>query len=135
MKPISAIILFLLLIALPIVSTAQATLEKKKLSLTISYQQKNNELPIIKVSAKTKPEKKFVPVEGVELNLFFNEETANGFMAKVKSNLYGEAKVTLPLRFKNSWDSSASYLFIATAVNQDQYLDASTEIEITKADY
>src|SRR5688572_9265795 len=88
---------------------AQDKTEKGTISIGLTYHRLNNDLPIIKVSAKTKIERKFQPVEGEEINLFFMTETSQGFLGRVKTNSHGIASLTLPERFKNQWDSLSSF--------------------------
>lgn len=112
---------------------AQEKQEKGVIKIDLTYHQLNNDLPVLKISTKTKKGKKFQSVEGVEVNLFFKEETSQGFMGKAKSNYYGVGSLQLPQRFRNSFDSSSSLLFIATLTGNERFEDQSTEIEITKA--
>ncbi len=112
---------------------AQEKTEKGSIKIDLAYYQLNDDLPVIKVSAKTKIEKRFMPVKGVEVNLFFGSETSNGFMGKVETNSHGAASLSLPVRFKSQWDSLSSFKFIGTITKNDQFEDQSTELEISKA--
>ena len=112
---------------------AQDKTEKGTIKIDLTYHQLNNDLPVIKVSAKTKKEKKFQPVEGVEINLFFNAETSQGFMGRVETNSHGAGSLSLPVRFKDQWDSLSSFKFIGTLIQNDSFEDQSTELEISKA--
>jgi len=114
---------------------AQAQDKAKKGTITIglAYHQLNNDLPVIKVSAKTRKNKKFQPVERVVINLFFNDETSQGFMGRVETNSNGAASLSLPVRFKAQFDSLFSFKFIGTLIQNDSFEDQSTELEISKA--
>jgi len=112
---------------------AQDKPEKGTIKIDLAYHQLNNDLPIIKVSAKTKKEKKFQPVEGVVINLFFNTETSQGFMGRVETSTNGAASLSLPVRFKEQFDSLFNFKFIGTLIQNDSFEDQSTELEITKA--
>ena len=114
-------------------SQAQDKTEKGTINIALAYHQLNSDLPVIKVSAKTKKEKKFQPVEGVEINLFFNTETSQGFMGRVETNSNGAGSLSLPVRFKDQWDSLASFTFIGTLTQNDSFENQSTELEISKA--
>ena len=118
---------------IPLLGQAQDKPAKGIIKIDLTYHQLNNDLPIIKVSAKTKKEKKFQPVEGVEINLFFNAETSQGFMGRVKTNSNGAGSLSMPTRFKNQWDSLYSLKFIGTLIQNDSFEDQSTELEISKA--
>src|SRR6185436_1864903 len=112
---------------------AQDKTEKGIIKIDLAYHQLNNDLPVIKVSAKTKKEKKFQTVEGVVINLFFNTENAQGFMGRVETNSNGAGSLSLPVRFKGQFDSLFSFKFIGTLIQNDSFEDQSTELEISKA--
>jgi len=135
MKPINYSIGLIAMLACGVAfqGRAQDKTEKGTINLSLTYHQLDNDLPIIKVSAKTKVEKKFQPVEGVEVNVFFNTETSKGFMGRVKTNGHGTGSVMLPVRFKNQWDSLATFKFIGTLTQNDRFEDQSAELEISKA--
>ena len=112
---------------------AQEEKEKDLIRIVPAYYQSDEALPVIKVTASTKKNQKFVPVAGAEVNLFFNEETAEGFMGRVITNDRGLASLALPVKFKTSWDSMISFKFIGTVTGNKQFEDEAAEIEITKA--
>jgi hypothetical protein len=112
---------------------AQDKTEKGTIKIDLAYHQLNNDLPVIKVSAKTKKEKKFQTVEGVVINLFFNTENSQGFMGRVETNSNGAGSLALPVRFKDQFDSLFSFKFIGTLIQNDSFEDQSTELEISKA--
>src|SRR5688572_2478660 len=112
---------------------AQDKPEKGTIKIDLTYHQLNNDLPVIKVSAKTRKEKKFQPVEAAVINLFFNSETSQGFMGRVETNGNGAASLMLPVRFKEQFDSLYNFKFIGTLIQNDSFEDQSTELEITKA--
>lgn len=112
---------------------AQEEKEKAPIRIILAYYQSDEALPLIKVTASTKKNQKFVPVAGAEVNLFFNEETAEGFMGRVTTNDRGTASMTLPVKFKTSWDSMIFFKFIGTVTGNKQFEDEAAEIEITKA--
>lgn len=112
---------------------AQEEKEKAPIRIILAYYQSDEALPLIKVTASTKKNQKFVPVADAEVNLFFNEETAEGFMGRVTTNDRGSASMTLPVKFKTSWDSMIFFKFIGTVTGNKQFEDEAAEIEITKA--
>ena len=112
---------------------AQDKTAKGTIKIDLTYHRLNDDLPVIKVSAKTRKEKKFQPVEGVEINLFFNTETSQGFMGRVETNSNGAGSLSLPVRFKDQFDSLFSFKFIGTLIQNDSFEDQSTELEISKA--
>ena len=118
---------------IPFLTKAQDKTDKGTIKIDLAYHRLNDDLPVVKVSAKTRKEKKFQPVEGVEINLFFNTETSNGFMGRVKTDRNGAGSISLPVRFKDQFDSLFSFQFIGTLIQNDSFEDQSTELEITKA--
>ncbi len=112
---------------------AQDKTEKSKVKVDLTYNQQNDELPVLKITTKTKKGKKFEAVDSVDVNLYFNEETTNGFIGRVKTNSKGTALLKLPLRLEKIWASTSDYKFIASLTGSDRYEDASAEIEIAKA--
>ena len=122
-----------LVLCTTILLRAQEKKEKGTIRIDLAYHQQNEDLPILKTSAKTKPGKKFEPVEGADINLFFNEETAQGFIGRVTTNNHGVASLSLPAKFKSSWDSLLNLKFIATVTDNEHFDDEMVEIEVAKA--
>ena len=112
---------------------SQQDVQKETLRLNITYEQIDNNSPILKVSAKTKVGRKFENVEGVNVNLYFNEESAQGFMGQVLTNSKGLATLKLPNMFRTQWDSLMKFNFIATVTSNQKFEDEISEIEITKS--
>jgi hypothetical protein len=129
----SSMIITLFLCTMGIPLRAQEKKEKSTIRIDLTYHQQNEDLPILRTSAKTKPGKKFEPVEGVDINLFFNEETAQGFIGRVTTNNHGVASLSLPARLKSTWDSLLNLKFIATATDNEHFDDGVVEIEVVKA--
>jgi hypothetical protein len=121
------------LIILNVSIQAQEKAEKGSLKLDVSYYQANSETPVLKVSTKTKINKKFRPVEGVTVNLFMGEENAMGFLGRVVTKKDGTNSLALSARAKAVWDTSSVFKFIATVTGNDKFEDNSAEIEVTKA--
>ncbi|MDH5250660.1 MAG: hypothetical protein OEW40_16820, partial [Cyclobacteriaceae bacterium] len=113
--------------------SAQAQDKKATISMDLTYHQQNDDLPVLRVYASSKVERRFLPAEGVEIALFFEEETAQGFMGRVETNVRGMASLRLPAKYKNSWDSLTNFKFIATVTDNEGFEDESVEIDIAKA--
>lgn len=107
--------------------------EKRSANLYLSCFQKDEMLPVITVTVKTKRGRKFEPVEGVVVNLFIQEETSKGFLGRVKTNSMGVASLPLPEQRRTTWISSPTVTILATLTGSDKFEDASEEIEIQKA--
>ncbi len=109
------------------------TKDKKNVRIELTYNKKNDETPIMKVSAKTKVGKRFESVEGVDVNIFFKDESSQGFIGKIKTNSKGAGSVSVPSRFKSELDTLPAFTFIATVIGDDRFEDESVELEIANA--
>ncbi len=112
---------------------AQTEKEKKTPRINLAYHQLNDDLPYLQVDVKTKNGRRFEPVEGVDINVFFGEETAGGFMGRTITNDKGIGVVNLDEKFSVQWDTLPSSTFIATLTANNEYEDASAEVEIAKS--
>jgi hypothetical protein len=124
-------VISILVVAMPILAQQEST--KSALRIDLSYYQVNDDLPVLKIQAKTKVGKKFEAVEGIAINVFFNEESSEGFMGQVKTSGKGIAALTLPAKFSEAWRSLSGFTFMATVTSNNQFEDTRTEIEISKA--
>jgi len=129
----SFVMMAIALCLIAVVSPAQDKTEKGTISIGLTYHQVNNDLPVIKVSAKTKIDRRFQPVDGEEINLFFLTESSQGFIGRVKTNSHGLGSLTLPEKFKSQFDSLASFTFIGTLADTTRFAMQSGELEISKA--
>jgi hypothetical protein len=112
---------------------AQYKQEKSTIKLELTYNQKNDEAPVLKVSTKTKVNKKFKPIDGVEVNLFMGSESSKGFLGRVVTDRQGKNFLTLSPKAKTTLDSLSVFKFIGSVTSNDRFEETSTEIEITKA--
>lgn len=112
---------------------AQEAVEKGTLLLDLTFHQTNDEMPVLKALTRTKIEKKFRPVKGVNVNFFIGEESQEGFLGRMRSNEDGVGLIEIPAQFKERLNSDSTYYFIATVTEDEKFEDASSEIEIVKA--
>lgn len=112
---------------------AQEAKEKSAVIIDLSYHQKDAEMPVLRAYAKSRINKKFLPVEGVTVNFFMGEETTEGYLGSATTNRVGVGSLSIPARSKAAWDSLNSFMFVATVTGSAQFDDTSTELEITKA--
>lgn len=112
---------------------AQGKQEKSNIKLELSYNQKNDETPVLKVSTKTKINKKFKPIDGVEVNLFVGSESSKGFLGTVVTDRQGKNFLTLSPKAKSTLDSLSTFKFIGSVTGNDKFEETSTEIELTRA--
>lgn len=107
--------------------------EKKPLQLVLSYHLQNNNLPYLEVLARTKEGKKFIPLPGIEVNLYFNEASEDRLMNKVLTAANGKVRVGISPRFRDAWRSGVSFTFLASSPGNQWYDEAEGEIQITRA--
>lgn len=112
---------------------AQEAVEKGTLLLDLTFHQTNEEMPVLKALTRTKIEKKFRPVKGVNVNFFIGEENEAGFLGRMRSNEDGVGSIEIPAKFKEKLNSDSTYYFIATVTEDGKFEDTSSEIEIFKA--
>lgn len=112
---------------------AQEAVEKNTLLLDLTFHQTNEEMPVLKVMTRTKIEKRFRPVSGVNVNFFIGEESEEGFLGRMRSNEDGLGSIQIPAQFKDRLNGDSTYYFIATVTEDEKFEDISSEIEIYKA--
>lgn len=112
---------------------AQEAVEKGTLLLDLTFHQTNDEIPVLKALTRTKIEKKFRPVKGVNVNFFIGEESEAGFLGRMRSNEEGVGLIEIPAQFKDRLNADSTYYFIATVTEDEKFEDTSSEIEIFKA--
>jgi hypothetical protein len=107
--------------------------EKKSLIINLSYHRLNNDLPVLVADAKTKNGRRWEPVEGAYINFFINQEDADGYLGRVKTNTHGNGSLRLPEKVKSIFEEQNPTTFIATSTSNSEYEDSQSEIEIYKA--
>lgn len=107
--------------------------QQKPLIIDLSYNVKNNHFPFVGVLTKTKVEKQFPPVAGMEVNVYISEESEDNLLGKVKTDHAGKAYLTIAPKFKLLWDSLATLNFIAVSPGNKEYEATNTEMSVTKA--
>ena len=108
--------------------------EPRQLILDVSYYMPADKIPYLKVSAKEKIERKFIPLKDIPANVYMGEESENSLLSKIKTDSKGESRVYIPASFKTNWDSSGGQLtFIAVSEANKNFESTTTEIQVTKA--
>lgn len=105
----------------------------REMILNISYYQPNNNIPYLKVSAKVKVERKFIPLKDIAASIYMGETSESGLLEKIITDKKGESKIFIPASFKSAWDSAASFTFIAVTEAYKEFESITSEIEILKA--
>jgi hypothetical protein len=123
--------LFLGLLA-PGFSFAQDSVARELL-LNISYYKPFDNVPYLKITAREKVDRKFIPQPGINGSVYLGEQTESGLLGKIKTNTHGEAFVYIPSAFKAGWDSMSPVKFSVTTEATKIFDATSAEAEITKS--
>ena len=122
----------LLLLALTNKMIAQDSLAHE-LILNISFYMPNDKIPYLKVSAKEKVERKFIPQKGITGHVYIGEETGTGLLGKVNTDDKGEAILYIPSSFKSIWDSSSTVTFLVNTEANKVFQATRSEVQVTKS--
>lgn len=101
--------------------------------LSLRYFLPENKVPYIDISTKKKVGRKFEPVKGIPVNVYFGEATEEKLLGKVTTNNEGLGRVAIPASFKTTWDSLNEFKFVAKSVPSKGEESLNTEITIKKA--
>ena len=125
-KRINIISSIVLIALLPGIGFAQDS-AKKELLLSVAYHVQANKVPQLLVNAKTKVEKRFLPVKNINVAVYLGTDSAANLLGMVSTNENGEARLTIPASFKSIWVGSASQSFVGIS-------EPTKEFDITKAE-
>src|SRR4026207_1718947 len=73
---------------------------KHELILNLNYYMPNDKIPYLKVNAKEKVERKFIPQKDITANVYIGEQSETTLLGKIKTDKNGEGKVYIPSFFK-----------------------------------
>lgn len=108
-------------------STASPTL------LGIRYFLPENKVPYVEISTRKKVGRKFEPVKGIPVNVYFNEASAANLLGKIVTGPQGVGRVALPASLKESWDSMDEFKFLAVSDSTPGEEPLSGDLTIKKA--
>ena len=92
-----------------------------------------NTIPYLKVMAKEKVERKFIPQKDINANVYIGDPSEDKLLSKVTTNEKGEAIVYIPESFKHIWDSLSPLKFSVITEANKIFEATTSEIEITKS--
>jgi len=101
--------------------------------LAINYFLPATHVPYLEVSTKTKVGRKFEPVKGVRVMVYCNEQSASHLLGTVTTGETGIARLGIPPSFRDTWDSSGQFKFIAAGDSATGNGDLNSDITIKKA--
>ena len=126
-KRINIVSSIVLIALLPGIGFAQDS-AKKELLLTVAYHLQVNRVPELVVNAKTKVEKRFLPVKNINVSIYFGNDSTTNLLGKASTNENGEARLAIPASFKSIWDGAASHSFIGIS-------EPTKDFDITRAEF
>jgi hypothetical protein len=103
------------------------------LILNLNYYMPDNRIPYLKVSAKEKVERQFLPQQDIAASVYIGEQTDANLLGKIRTGKKGEASLYIPSKFKALWDSSASLNFSAVTEANKIFESTTAELAITKS--
>lgn len=128
--------IFVLILWSAVISKTKVQAQDSTVSPTVlgvRYFLPENKVPYIEVSTKKKVGKKFEPVTGIHVNVYFNEASASYLLGNIVTGKTGEGRVALPASFKSTWDSLNEFKFLAVADSSAGSESLSTDVTIKKA--
>jgi hypothetical protein len=108
-------------------STASTTV------LGVRYFLPENKIPYLEVSTKKKVGRKFEPVKGIPVNVYFNEASEINLLGKIITGITGEGRVGFPASFKANWDSLNEFKFVAVSDSSAGVESLSGDVTFKKA--
>lgn len=107
--------------------------EKVRVRMDLNYFKIAKDSCYITVEVRTKKDRKYVPVPGVIIDLFLNEQTSRGRMGNITTDMKGVGTFILPDKFYSALDSLTTMEFSAVLRNSPGYRDKTTTLEIRDA--
>ena len=101
--------------------------------LSVRYFLPENKIPYVDVSTKKKVGRKFEPVKGIPVNVYFSEAAEKNLLGKIITGIDGEGRVALPASFKATWDSLNEFKFVAVSDSSAGVESLSGDVTIKKA--
>ena len=101
--------------------------------LSLRYFLAENKVPYVDVNTRKKVGRKFEPVKGISVNIYFNEAISANLLGKVVTGTDGVGRVALPPSLKASWDSINEFKFLAVSDSTPGEESLSSDITIKKA--
>lgn len=126
-------IIFLFLIFAAITKTNAQDSVAAEPELSVRYFLPENKVPYIEINTKKKIGRKFEPISGITVNVFFNEPEENNLLGKIITGNTGLGKVAFPASFKANWDSLNEFKFVAVSEASKSMESLSTDITVKKA--
>jgi len=92
-----------------------------------------SKVPYLEVGTKRKVGKKFEPVKGIHVKVYFSEESAANLLGTAVTGKTGLGWVSLPPSFKPVWDSLTEFKFVAVSDSSSGIEPMSADVTVKKA--
>jgi hypothetical protein len=125
-------LLGILLLSIHFIGKAQDT-EKKSLILTVNYFMEDNRVVYLMSNAKSKIDGKFVPLKGITVTLFLDNDSASNLIGKFTTDKNGLVKSGIPVNLKTVWQAGSQHKFLAKSEANKEYDASDAEITISKS--
>jgi hypothetical protein len=109
---------------------------KSPLVVTLAYYSIDNKVPCLTVTAKSKVDGKFQPVNKAEVKLYLDKDAAGnglGFIGKAVTNEKGRAVTYIPPTLGEVMKKTPNHTFLAVTDKTKQFDETSSELSIAKA--
>lgn len=107
--------------------------QKSDVSIAINYFVQNNQVPYLKVVAKTKVDGRFQPVDAITVNLFLDKDSTGTKIGQVVTNKKGEATTLIPQSVKKEWAAAIKHTFLASFAGNNKYEASKGDLTVGKA--
>ena len=107
--------------------------EKASVRIDLNYFKMGEDSSYLTVEVRTRQERQYIPVQGVIINLFLNEETKSGMMGNITTDHNGKGTFILPDKFYLAKDTLTTMNFMARLKADPNYQDRITSLLIKNA--
>ena len=115
-------------------SNSEAQNEKLAPNVTLQYFQADDELPYVITTVRKRVDRRFYPVRGLPVKLYFNEEESEGaYVGSGITNDKGECQWVLPDKLRAAWESLDEFDFYATVLETDSTEEVRESVHIIRS--
>ena len=107
--------------------------EKAKVRISLNYFKIAQDSSYLTVKVLTREDRKYVPVPGLIINLFLNEQTKLGMLGNITTDDRGSGTFILPDKFYSALDTLATFEFYARLKSDPAFEDKTAILEIKDA--
>lgn len=122
------------LVSLLMVMSISCYSQDEKISprIDVTYYQSAVDVPYVMVRVRKRVERRYEPIAGIPVTIYFNEESEAAKAGTVTTNTKGTGKLSLPESMKSAWDSLQEFELFASVSASDSMEEASESIAIKR---